>query len=111
MKYILCLMGMALSVVGITLHPMALASEAALKTLQNNQPTLNASITIAQQININTASLTQLMSIKGIGKVKARAIIDYREKNGTYTSLQELTKVKGFSPKLVEKIKGSLVLS
>lgn len=48
-------------------------------------------------ININTASQTELESLQGIGpaKAKAKAIIEYREKNGSFTSVGDLKKVDG----------------
>lgn len=53
------------------------------------------------QININTASLSGLDELAGIGPTYAQAIIDGR----TYSSLDGLEKVKGIGPKTLEKIK------
>ena len=46
-------------------------------------------------VNINTADLKQLIKLPGVGKKKAQAIIDYREANGDFASLEDLAKVKG----------------
>ena len=46
------------------------------------------------KININTANEAALMTLQGIGKSKAKAIIEYREKNGGFKTLEDLTKVK-----------------
>lgn len=46
-------------------------------------------------ININTADATQLESLTGIGEVLAQTIIDYREKNGPFTSVDQLLDVSG----------------
>lgn len=54
-------------------------------------------------ININSASIEQLESIKGIGNKKAQAIIEFRNQNGEFASLEDLTKVKGIGEKFIEK--------
>lgn len=61
-------------------------------------------------ININTASLSQLMTLDGIGETKAQAIIDYREEHGGFTSTQELTSVKGIGEKTFEKLKNNICI-
>jgi competence protein ComEA len=62
------------------------------------------------QVNINTANVEQLASLPGIGEKKAQTIIKYRELNGDFTSLEQLTDVKGIGPKLLLKLKGKIVL-
>ena len=46
-------------------------------------------------VNINTAGLEELMSLPGIGPVKAQAILDDREANGPYRYAEDLIRVKG----------------
>ena len=58
-----------------------------------------------KKININTADLTLLMTLNGIGEVKAQAIIDYRMKHGPFKTIEEIMKVKGIGLKTYEKIK------
>ena len=53
-------------------------------------------------VDINSANIEELSSLKGVGKVKAQAIIEYR-KNYCFKSAQELTKVKGIGKKTLEK--------
>ncbi len=58
----------------------------------------------AESININTANKETLMSaIKGVGEKKAEAIIAYRETNGPFKSIDELTNVKGIGPEMIDK--------
>lgn len=61
-------------------------------------------------ININTADLEQLNEITGIGNIKAQSIIDYREANGGFKSLEELKNVDGIGDKTFEKIKDQITL-
>lgn len=56
-------------------------------------------------ININTADMETLMKLNGIGKVKAKAIIEYREKNGPFKSIEEIKNVKGIGEATFQKIK------
>jgi len=54
-----------------------------------------------ERININSASLEQLVSLKGIGEKKAKQIIAYREANGRFGSLEELMAIKGIGEKII----------
>ena len=56
------------------------------------------------KVNINTASVSELEAIRGIGQKKAEAIVKYREQNGNFKSMDELVQVKGIGSKLLEKI-------
>lgn len=61
-------------------------------------------------ININTASSSELQGLTGIGEVKARAIIEYREQNGGFSSVDELINVKGIGEKTLEKIRDKITV-
>lgn len=61
-------------------------------------------------INLNTASASQLMELKGIGEVKAAAIIKYREQNGAFHSIDEILNVKGIGEKTFEKIRSQITV-
>jgi len=56
------------------------------------------------QVNINQADAPTLaQELNGVGDKKAQAIIDYRNLNGPFASVDDLEKVKGISSKTVEK--------
>ncbi len=58
----------------------------------------------AETVNINSADIETLMtSIKGVGETRAEAIIAYREQNGAFKSVEELTEVRGIGSSIVEK--------
>ncbi|MDK2839208.1 MAG: competence protein ComEA [Thermosipho sp. (in: thermotogales)] len=61
-----------------------------------------------KKININEADEKQLEKLPGIGPSKAKRIIEYREKNGKFKSLDELLNVNGIGPKTLEKIENYL---
>ena len=62
-------------------------------------------------VNVNTAQQSELQRTKGLDKHKAKAIIDYRNQNGAFESLDELEKVRGFDHATIEKLKPQLALS
>jgi len=59
-------------------------------------------------ININTASKEELNTLPGIGDAKADVIIEYREQNGGFKSVEELTKVGGIGEKTLSKFKDKI---
>lgn len=61
-------------------------------------------------VNINTASATQLDSLDGIGATYAQRIIEYREANGGFKSIEEIKNVKGIGDKTFEKISASITI-
>ncbi|MDC7717118.1 ComEA family DNA-binding protein [Vogesella sp. DC21W] len=69
------------------------------------------SVAALAAVNINTATQQELETLKGIGPVKAKAIIDYRAKNGPFKSQADLVNVPGIGEKTVEKLKADLAVS
>jgi len=55
----------------------------------------------AKKVNINTASIEELMTLKNVGEKYAERIVAYREKNGPFTNPEDITKVKGIGEKIL----------
>ena len=62
------------------------------------------------KININTASIEQLTTLTGIGEAKAKAIIQYREENGNFSTIEDIMKVSGISENIFAKIKENITV-
>lgn len=62
----------------------------------------------AEKVNINTATHETLISISGIGPSLANAIISYREKNGAFASIADLTKIRGIGNVFIDANKDNL---
>lgn len=56
-------------------------------------------------VSINSASASELESLPGVGPVIARRIVEYRNANGGFKSVDELEAVKGIGPKTLAKIR------
>ena len=61
------------------------------------------------KVNINTATLEELKTLKGVGEKKAEAIIEYRKKNGSFQTKEDLMKVRGIGKKLFESFQERIV--
>lgn len=61
--------------------------------------------------DLNTATKAELEAVKGIGPVKAEAIIEYRMKNGPFITVDDLKAVKGFGDKTVAKMRSEISVS
>ena len=62
----------------------------------------------SEMININSATIEELKKLNGVGDGKAKSIIEYREQNGGFKSIEDLKNVKGFGGKMFEKIKDQI---
>jgi len=67
--------------------------------------------TLAAPVNINTADAKVLdTALVGIGPKTAKAIVEHRTKHGAYKSVDELIKVKGIGPALLEKNRANITV-
>ena len=61
------------------------------------------------KVKINTATVEELKTLKGVGEKKAEAIIEYRKKNGSFQTKEDLMKVRGIGKKLFESFQERIV--
>lgn len=61
--------------------------------IQNTEENMQSSQ--AQKININTASISELTSLNGIGESLAKSVVEYRKKNGKFLKIEDIKNVSG----------------
>ncbi len=64
----------------------------------------------AGQIDLNTATVTELQSLPSVGPKTAEKIVEYREKHGAFHSVDELVNVKGIGMKKLERIRSMVTV-
>ena len=70
----------------------------------------NLSVAESDLVNINTADAERLATLKGIGAAMAQRIIDYREQNGGFKSVDELKNVRGIGEKKFAALKDKITI-
>ncbi|ACX52580.1 competence protein ComEA helix-hairpin-helix repeat protein [Ammonifex degensii KC4] len=71
----------------------------------NNPFATRVSASSGGKINLNTADEAALQTLPGIGPTLARRIVEYRAKNGPFTSVEDLAKVPGIGPRRLEQLR------
>lgn len=64
----------------------------------------------SSKINLNTASLEELMQLPGIGEAKAKMILDYRTQNGSFQKPEDIMKISGIKEGVYNKIKNNITV-
>ncbi len=77
---------------------------------QASEPLKGASLSGGGYIGINTASSAELETLTGIGPTLAMRIVDHREKNGPFQSIDGLLEVEGIGKKKLDSIKDEVIL-
>lgn len=85
-------------------------SKPTVSNAKTNFSSKNSSVGAADQVRLNSATVAELQQLSGVGEKKAQAIVEYRQKNGKFKSVDELQNVKGIGPKLLEKNRARLGL-
>ena len=108
----------SLFIAGTMLSTQALAEE---KTPEQAQPQMQEQTavqapsqtvqqTVSDKLNINTASASEIQkALIGIGAKKAEAIVQYREKHGSFTAAEQLLEVQGIGKATLEKNRDRIV--
>ena len=74
----------------------------------SNTSSDTSSATLNLKINLNTASKEELTKLRGIGEAKAQDIIDYRNTNGSFKTIEEIKNISGIGDALFAKIKDNI---
>ncbi len=64
----------------------------------------------AGPVNINTATAEELTALPGIGDTYARAIVDYRTRNGPFQRTEDIVKVRGIGPQTYQRLKDMITV-
>ena len=80
------------------------------KEIKDNKDIKEDSGVNNKAISINTATLEELITLPSIGEAKALKIIEYRETNGLFKSIEDIKNVSGIGDSLFEKIKDYITI-
>lgn len=61
-------------------------------------------------VNINTASIRELQMLGGIGEKRAMAIVEYRNENGDFETIEQIIEVDGITEKIFKGIRGEITV-
>ncbi len=76
----------------------------------SNKEISNSNEVVDNKVSINNGTKEELMTLPGIGEVKAQAIIDYRNKNGKFSKIEDLMNVSGIGESTYNQIKDNIKL-
>lgn len=99
--------GLRAIAVAMVLALTATATVAAEKS--GRTTTVSAAVGADAKINVNTAGVKELMSLKGVGQKVAERIVEYREANGPFKKVDDLKKVEGVGPGLLDRNRERIV--
>jgi competence protein ComEA len=65
----------------------------------------------AKAVDLNAATVEQLQQLPGIGPVRAKAIVEFREKSGPFQRVEDLLAIRGISKSRFEKLRPYVTVS
>lgn len=91
--------------------PKVRLAEAPAKKKKSAAPKVASKSTLTGSLNLNTATVTDLIKLPGIGPKKAELIVRWRKQHGSFGRVVDLRRVKGFGAKTVKKLRPYLAVS
>ena len=67
-------------------------------------------LSLDSRVDLNTATVEELVTLKGIGESRAKAIVEYRMQQGPFTCIEDLMQVTGIKEGVFSKIKDQIVV-
>lgn len=62
------------------------------------------------KVDLNTADMEELMTLKGVGETRAKAIVEYRAQNGSFTRIEDIMQIPGIKEGIFSKIKDQITV-
>lgn len=77
---------------------------------ESGGPASDSGISADGRVNINLAGLEELMTLNGVGETRAKAIMEYREENGPFQSIEDIMLIPGIKEGIFSKIKEQIAV-
>lgn len=71
----------------------------------SGEPAAGGGVVLGHRVNLNTALQAELELLPGVGATMSQRIIEYRSQRGGFTSVNELDRVKGIGPRMLERLR------
>jgi len=82
------------------------------QSVASDKPTQSGKTSPAPlSVNLNTATVTELEALPGVGLATATRIIEYRQKNGAFKKIEDLMNVRGIGEKTFLNLKSMIVVT